>query len=224
MSEYYKAYDKRYRQVHGQGLSWASDAPSPILGEMLAKYGIGTDSSILELGCGEGRDAIALLKKGCRLLATDVSPEAVEYCRSLAPGHRSSFQVLDACEGKLDERFDFIYAIAVIHMLTEDSHRAAFLNFVREHLAPKGLALILSQGDGEGEYCGDPALAFEDAERTHGGTGRSIRIASTTFRMVSFPSFEAELSAAGLDIVEKGICAVEPDFPVMMYALVTSKD
>lgn len=220
MAEYYKAYDKRYRQVHAKGLSWASDRPSPIVMQTMDKYGISPDCSILELGCGEGRDALPLLKAGYSLMATDVSGEAIEFCKSLAPEHGESFRTLDACADKLEEKFDFIYAVAVLHMLTEDMHRQKFLRFIREHLGDKALALVATQGNGEDEYCSDAALAFEDAQRTHGQTGENISIASTTFRMVNWESFTAELHAADFEIVEKGMTAIEPDFPMMMYAVI----
>ena len=34
---------------------WASNKPTPIVLDMLEKYGISKDVMILELGCGEGR-------------------------------------------------------------------------------------------------------------------------------------------------------------------------
>ncbi len=220
MEEYYKAYDKRYRQVHQHGLSWASGCPSPIVFETMESFGIDRSCAILELGCGEGRDALALLREGYSLLATDVSPAAIEYCRGLDEKYPYSFRVLDACVDTLNEKYDFIYTVAVLHMLTEDSHRQSFLAFIREHLSDKGLALIATQGNGEDEYCSDAGLAFADALRTHGQTGQSMSIASTTFRMVNWDSFTSELHAAGFEIAEKGITAIEPDFPMMMYAVI----
>ena len=78
--QYYEAYDDRYRQVHGSDLQWFSDAPSAIVGQVMARFGISTDASILELGCGEGRDAGFLLEAGFRVTATDISPAAVDFC------------------------------------------------------------------------------------------------------------------------------------------------
>ena len=53
--KYYQAYDERYRQVHEQSLQWSSQSPSPIVREILEKYHISKNDSILEIGCGEGR-------------------------------------------------------------------------------------------------------------------------------------------------------------------------
>ena len=78
---YYEAYDQRYRAIHGTGEPWFSDTPTPVLGEVLARYGVGRDTPMLELGCGEGRDAGPLLSAGYDLLATDVSPAAVRVAK-----------------------------------------------------------------------------------------------------------------------------------------------
>lgn len=220
MAKYYEAYDKRYRQVHAEKLSWASDASSPIVKDIIERYSIGKECSMLELGCGEGRDALPLLNEGYDLLATDISPEAVDYCIAKDERFRDNFRVLNACVDTLDQKFDFIYAVAVIHMLVLQSDRDAFLRFIKNHLTENGLALILTQGDGESEYTSDPSAAFDDVLRTHGETGRRLSIASTTYKMVGFPSFEKELTENGFELVEKGMTSIYPDFPTMMYALV----
>ena len=78
--KYYKAYDKRYKKVHENHLSWASNNNSKIVEEVMIKYNILSKSKILEIGCGEGRDARYLLRKGYNIYATDVSEEAIKYC------------------------------------------------------------------------------------------------------------------------------------------------
>ena len=47
-----------------------------------------------------------------------------------------------------------------------------------------------------------------------------MKIAGTSCRTVSFPVFEQEIMRNGLITVKRGITAVEPDFPQMMYAVV----
>ena len=217
MRPYYEAYEERYETVHESGEAWFSDAPTPILGEVLARYGIGRDAPMLELGCGEGRDALPLLRAGYDLLATDISPEAVAWCRKLAPEHAERFRVLDCLGGELPGRFDFIYAVAVLHMLTEDEDRARFFAFLREHLTEQGLALVCTMGDGEIERRTDPARAFDPAERDH--PAGPVTVAATSCRMVSFETLERELRESGLNLLEKGLTPSPPDFDCLMYAV-----
>lgn len=218
--KYYEAYDDRYRQVHAENLQWFAEEPSSIVMETIEKFAVPAAARMLEIGCGEGCDARPLLRKGFHLLATDISPEAIAYCRKRDAEHAESYRVLDCVEGQTDETFDFIFAVAVLHMLVEDGDRAAFYRFIRNHLSPGAVALICTMGDGEFERSSDISTAFDLQERIHEQSGQSVRIAGTSCRMVSFATFESELAQNGLKIREKGLCAVEPDFSQMMYAVV----
>lgn len=220
MRKYYEAYDERYRQVHKKQLQWASDAPSPIVSLVMERYGISTAAQILELGCGEGRDANFLLDRGYAVTATDISLEAIRYCREANPRFADRFRVLDCVAGEWEGKFPFIYAVAVVHMLVEDADRAAFLRFIREHLTDDGIALVCTMGDGTVERKSDISNAFDIQQRTHGETGISLQLACTSCRIVNWDTFLAEISQSGLEDMEHGLTAVEPDFPVMMYAVV----
>jgi len=218
--KYYEAYDDRYCQVHETNLQWASDAPSSIISQVMAQWEIPVHSEILELGCGEGRDAAYLLNRGYGVMATDISPEAVRYCRKKYPRFADYFRVLDCVSGRIESKFDFIYAIAVIHMLVEDPDRQCFYRFFRDHLKENGIALICSMGDGTMERSSDISTAFDLQLRTHGQTGKQMQLAGTSCRMVNWESFLREIRENDLNVMEYGLTAVEPDFPVMMYAVV----
>jgi 2-polyprenyl-3-methyl-5-hydroxy-6-metoxy-1,4-benzoquinol methylase len=52
----------------------------------MQKYNL-SSSSILEIGCGEGRDALYHLKKGYGVTASDISAEAINYCKLQNPDY-----------------------------------------------------------------------------------------------------------------------------------------
>lgn len=215
---YYKAYDARYRAVHRLGLQWAGSQPTPIVSDVLDRFCPDPGARILEIGCGEGRDAAELLSSGRKLLATDASPEAISYCRGNMPQYAESFRVLDCLCDALDEKYDMIYAVAVVHMLVENSDRRGFYRFIRDHLKENGVALVCSMGDGVTETRSDASRAFETVERAH--PSGPVRVAATSCRTVSFDVFRREIAAGGLDIVEEGITSAMPDFDSLMYAAV----
>lgn len=218
--KYYEAYDDRYRQVHSRDLQWFYDDPTPVVWQTVEKFGIARNSRLLEIGCGEGRDAYLLLQKGYDLLATDISPAAIAYARKKFPEFAGNFQVLDCIGEAIPERFDFIYAVAVLHMLVEDADRDGFYSFLRKHLTTNGIALICTMGDGKIQRKTDTATAFDLQERTHEQTGQTVQIANTSCRMVDFETFHAELKRNGLRVLKEGITASPPDFPMLMYAVV----
>ena len=221
---YYEAYDDRYRQVHAQQLQWFHDDPTSIVMDTIRENGISQNCNILELGCGEGRDAYPLLKKGYCLQATDISPAAISFAQKKWPEFADSFTVLDCVNGKVTEKFDFIYAVAVVHMLVEDHDRDGFYRFIQEHLKPDGIALICSMGDGTTERKTDIRLAFDLQERTHEQSGKLLKIASTSCRIVNFKTLHSEILRNGLEIISDGVSNASPDFPCLMYVIVKKRN
>ena len=220
--KYYEAYDERYKVIHEKGYSWSSDKPTPIVLNILNKLNINNKDKILEIGCGEGRDSIALLKQGYNLLAIDISKEAIKYCQNLYKEYKSNFKVLDCLKDTLNEQYDSIYAIAVIHMLVIDEDRNKFYNFIYNHLSNKGMAIICSMGDGNIEYCSNINEAYDIQTREH--ISGKVNVAATSCRMVSFKTMEKEIKSNHLDIVEKGITESLPDFNSLMYVVVKKHD
>jgi len=218
--KYYEAYDDRYKQVHGKSLQWFSDANSGIVDEVIGKYGITATMKLLEIGCGEGRDAIHLLKNGYDLLATDISPAAIDYCRSKCPEKPEAFRVLNCLSDRIEGAFDFIYAIAVLHMLVLDKDRKQFYRFLYEQLGDTGIALICTMGDGKEEWSSKISTAFDLQKRTHEATGEELQLAGTSCRKVSFETLSREIAGSKLRLLESGLTSIGLDFPVIMYAVV----
>lgn len=216
--KYYAAYDERYKTAHAQGVSWSSNVSTPIVMEVIERFGISHSQRLLEIGCGEGRDSRTVLEHGFQLTATDISKEAISYCKQKMPEFANQFRVLDCLSGELDEKFDFIFAVAVLHMLVPDGDRDGFYGFLRSHLSNGGIALICTMGDGEIERQSDIRTAFTLQERNH-ESGKML-VAGTSCRMVSWNTFEEELARNGFTVIEKGMTSSLPDFNSLMYAVV----
>lgn len=217
-ARYYEAYDDRYVTAHEHGLAWFSSDPSPIVDQVIQRYHIQPTMKFLELGCGEGRDAIHLFNREFDLLATDISPEAIRYCRQLLPEKAANFSILDCLNGKLDHKFDFIYAVAVIHMLVLQEDRDKFYRFIRHHLSNDGIGLICAMGDGNAQMESDITKAFSLQERNC--RGQTLMVAGTSCKMVSKDTFLREIQENGLSVLEFGHTCVPGEFDKMMYAVV----
>ncbi|MBR5948523.1 MAG: class I SAM-dependent methyltransferase [Clostridia bacterium] len=221
MRKYYEAYDERYRRIHEKGYTWVFDVPTPIVLETLIEQGIGKDEPILELGCGEGRDARRVLEAGYALTASDISKEAIAFLKRELPEFEESFIVLDCVNGEHSEKYAFIYAVALLHMLVEDGDRAAFYRFIRDHLKEGGLALVLSMESRGFEIRTDPAEAFELREKEH--FSGKVSVAATSCRTVSAGEFEREIELCGLFTVKSGVTEAPPEFDRLLYALIRPK-
>lgn len=219
--EYYKAYEKRYKQLHEKNLSWEVDVKTDIIEETIIKYKFNENSSILEIGCGEGRDAKYLLNKNYNLLATDVSNEAIDYCKKNDKDHSNNYEVLDVLDcDNFNEKFDFIYSVACLHMLVLDGDRNKYFEFINNHLNDNGYALVLTIGDGKTEKSTDITNAWDDVERVHQESRIKMNIAATSCRIVNFETLTKEIELQNLKIIEQGITSIIPNFPEIMYVII----
>ena len=217
MKKYYKAYEERYKTIHDKGYSWTSDVPTPIVKDVFAKY-LKNQGTILEIGCGEGRDAKLFFEQGNNYLGVDVSLNAIEYCQQKYPNHASSFKALDILSDDLNKKFDFIFAVAVLHMLVLDEDRKAFYKFIYNHLNKGGVALITSMGNGVTSMQSDINKAFDITKREH--FSGEVEVATTSCRMVTFCTFKKEALENGFIITEEGITSCIPEFDKLMYLLI----
>ena len=217
---YYKAYETRYKQIYQNNELWTEQKPTPDVIKTIDKIKLTKASKILEIGCGEGRDAIFLLKKNYDVLAIDYSDTVIKKCNELSKQkYKKNFKQFDVIIDKLNEKFDFIYSVAVIHMFVNKDHRKKFLDFINDHLKEKGLALIASMGDGEKTYSSDISKSFEITDRyIHNKT--KVKIATTSCKIVNWNQFEKELENSNLRIKEKWISKEVPGFDKVMFVLI----
>lgn len=220
-NDYYKAYDKRYRQTYENNSLWEISERTKEVIDTLKKYKITKNSNILELGCGEGRDAIYLLDNGYNVLGVDDSFAVIDKCNELTNyKYVNNFKQLDLIENSLNEKFDFIYSVAVIHMFVLDEHRNKFYNFIYDHLKDNGIALIISMGDGTLEINSDLEKAFDDTKRVNINTNKEIMVASTSCRVKKIDEMKKEIQLNNLEILEEKIIDDVPSFNKCMLFIV----
>ena len=58
--EYYEAYEDRYKDVYNNNMLWEIKDFSKDVVKVIEDYNITKNNSILEVGCGEGRDTIQI--------------------------------------------------------------------------------------------------------------------------------------------------------------------
>ena len=101
--------------------------------------------SILDAGCGSGRNLVYLLREGYEVRAADASPQAIEnvrtLARSLAPSlPESNFRVEPVERMSFeDSTADVVISSAVLHFAQDDDHFHAMLRGSLRVLRPGGL-------------------------------------------------------------------------------------
>jgi tellurite methyltransferase len=104
--------------------------------------------TVIDMGCGGGRNLVYFLNQGYEVFGLDPQPEAIhvvqELSRSLAPNNPlGNFRV-----GKIEEnpfapkQFDLVICNAVLHFATDPAHFERMLQAVWNAVAPRGFLFV----------------------------------------------------------------------------------
>lgn len=127
------AWDARYTEKE---LVWSAE-PNRFLPPLIDPLPAGT---ALDLGCGEGRNAIWLAREGWDVTGVDFSPVAIDKARRLAGGTAIDWVVGDITEYEADATFDLVM-IVYIHL--DSQGMASLFRCARNALAPGGTLIGL---------------------------------------------------------------------------------
>jgi len=100
---------------------------------------INKKKSMLEVGCGNGRDTFFFRKNNIDITAVDSSSIAIKKNKLK---NNSSFKLLDFCKKKiLKKKFHYIYARFLLHAINEQQEQNFFKNCIKSS-KPKSLVFL----------------------------------------------------------------------------------
>ena len=131
-------YDERYSRP---GLYWGSK-PTRLARDVvrIARTLPRPPHTLVDLGSGEGRDAIYFARRGYRALGVDISSVGVQKAKQRASrlGVNVRFQVADLRTYRLSRRVDVVFSSGALNNLPRRIRRARFEHF-KSYTAPGGL-------------------------------------------------------------------------------------
>ncbi len=130
-------YDSRWAALEAAGQSIHGEAD--LVSALLESYGFGPAVSVLDAGCGTGRVAVELDRRGISVVGVDLDPDMLAEAKSKAPG-LCWFQD-DLCLLDLNRRFDLIVMAGNVMIFVEPGTEAAVLANMARHLKSEGLLL-----------------------------------------------------------------------------------
>ncbi len=133
MSEY---YDKLYESDE---LFWGS-VPTSIARILFQRQPRRGRQTFLDIGCGEGRDAIFFAQNGYRVTAFDLSSAGVKKASAWAGelGLSIDFFQEDVNKYRLDKPFDVIFASSALHYIPPKLREEIIANY-KQHTKPGGI-------------------------------------------------------------------------------------
>lgn len=93
-------------------------------------------TSVLDAGCGTGRVAVELHRRGLDVVGVDLDPDLLAYARAKAPDVR--WEHADLAQLDLGRRFDVVAMPGNVMLFCRASDRPAVVARCAAHLAPGG--------------------------------------------------------------------------------------
>ena len=133
----------------------------------LARRGIGPGASLLDAGCGTGRYAAELARRGFVVTGIDRSPDLLDEARRrpVNPGARVRFEAGDLLALPAGAGFDAIVCRGVLNDLVEPGDRAAVFGGFARTLCPGG-ALLFDVRDWDASVAGKTAQPVSERRVT----------------------------------------------------------
>ena len=133
-------YDRLYREKQN-----ALGAPSPEFVDFFQSLA-GQVLEILDVGCGQGRDALMLLRAGHRVTGIDLSPQGISDIQAVATAEGLPFEghVADITRFRPDRAFDVVLIDRTLHMLAASDQSKLLARLIRAIL-PQGWLLIADE-------------------------------------------------------------------------------
>lgn len=129
-------YEKKYE---GQEYYWGI-TPNSMCYEIMKRKPPIKPYKVLDIGCGEGKDAVFLAQNGYMVSAFDAAEKGLEKARKLARLHHVdvNFFQADINEYELSEEYDIIFSSGVFHYLAPNC-RERFIQNLKEHTSMNGI-------------------------------------------------------------------------------------
>ncbi len=113
--------------------------------DQLLRGHIRDDATVLDAGCGSGRNLVFMLRAGMNVFAVDASADAIVVVQQMAailapslPRERFRVEPLDALSFA-DASMDMVVCSAVLHFARDEAHFLACVRELWRVLAPGGL-------------------------------------------------------------------------------------
>lgn len=113
----FASWDALYQGQPESEMPWFYDGLDPDFAQALEEYRL-TSGQLLDLGCGAGTQAIALVRRGFQVTATDISPTAVQNAGQLAEqqGVPVTFVRDNILSSAITAQFDIVFDRGVFHL------------------------------------------------------------------------------------------------------------
>jgi SAM-dependent methyltransferase/3-polyprenyl-4-hydroxybenzoate decarboxylase len=173
------AWDDVYRDRPPGELPWFTEELDPDIARLLGRIDRG-DGRLLDLGTGPGTAAIAASDRGFFVVATDVSPRALDLARRRAGDRPIVWLRDDVLDTRIRGAFDVVLDRGLLHVLPRE-RQADYAAAVRALVRPGGhLVLKCHAADEPGDH-GTQRFGMDDLAGLMGDAFDVVHAEDTVF-------------------------------------------
>lgn len=123
----------------GDDYFWGTE-PAELCYELIKLVSPGKGVKVLDIGCGEGKDAVFMAKQGYEVYAFDITENGIAKTKRMAKenGVEINAFIADVNDFSIDETFDIIYSTGTIQYL-DDDRIDGFFEKVKRMTKPQGI-------------------------------------------------------------------------------------
>jgi SAM-dependent methyltransferase len=113
--------------------------------DQILRGNIAPGMTVLDAGCGYGRNLVHLLREGCEIFAIDADAEAVDHVRRLSASLGAGLPAENFQTGRIEAMpfpsgfADVVICNSVLHFARDDAHFEAMLNELWRVVKPGGM-------------------------------------------------------------------------------------
>ncbi len=135
-------YDERFRRLatSGANVHGEADLVESLLGDRSTRDGAGQRVSVLDAGCGTGRVAIELARRGFDVVGVDLDAAMLAAARAKAP--QLAWHIGDLATLDLGRSFDAVVLAGNVMVFVTPGDEAAVVARCAAHLAAGGLLIV----------------------------------------------------------------------------------
>lgn len=140
--------------------------PNPLCYEIMRWKPPTSPLKVLDVGCGEGKDAVFLARNGYVVSAFDITEKGIEKGKILAErcGTYVNFFRADIMDFRIEEKYDIIFSSGVFHFIAPDLRQGLMEN-LKDHTKDNGINVLNvfvkkpfiaappDEVDGENRFC-----------------------------------------------------------------------
>jgi tellurite methyltransferase len=135
-------FKNRFNEKYKKSPKLFGEEPMPLVKRALTYIDKG---KALELGVGNGRNTLFLLRNTFKVTGVDMSEEGIKILKERAAGNPNlNLVVSNVLDFKTTERFNLVLAIGLLHFLEKNKINSLIRN-MRKWTAPGGLNVIAAR-------------------------------------------------------------------------------